>query len=173
MRYPLLLLIGSFLPATAPAADIALTTRVSGVVEEVLVKTGQRVKKGTVLLRLDKTIYQAQVDEAGAEGDRLRAEEAEAKRDLDRAQELYNRTVSSTTELDAAKLRYTRAKSALTVAEARLTIARKNLMDTELRAPMDGLIATLPAAPGVVVTAECQPRMLVGIRRAMPRNGGF
>ena len=134
-------------------------------VEEVGVKAGQHVKKGAVLLRLNKTIYLAQVEEAGAEGDRLRAEEAEAKRDLDRAQELYTRTVSSTTELDAAKLRYTRAKSALTIAEARLTIARKNLMDTELRAPFDGVITALPAAPGVVVAAECQPRVLVIMRR--------
>lgn len=165
MRLSVILLTCSLLPGAVLAADIELTTRVSGVVEEVLVKAGQRVKKGAVLLRLDKTIYQAHVDEAGAEGDRLRAEEAEAKRDLDRAQELYSRTVSSTTELDAAKLRYARAKSALTVAEARLTIARKNLTDTELRAPFDGWIAKVPAAPGVVVSAECQPRALVGMRR--------
>lgn len=165
MRYPLMLIIGSFFSVAVQAADIELTTRVSGVVEEVFVKAGQRVKKGAVLLRLNKTIYQAHVDEAGAEGDRLRAEEAEAKRDLDRAEELYSRTVSSTTELDAAKLRYTRAKSALSIAEARLTIAKKNLMDTELRAPINGLITTLLAAPGVVIAADCQPRVLVGMRR--------
>ena len=97
--------------------------------------------------------------------ERLRAEDAEAKRDLDRAQELYSRTVSSTAELDSAKLRYTRAKSAWNVAEARMTIAKKNLMDTELRAPFNGVVTALPAAPGVVVVAECQPRVLVWMRR--------
>lgn len=165
MRYLSIFIICSHFPLAVQAADTALTTRVSGVVTEVLVRAGQRINKGTVLLRLDKTIYQAQVDEAGAEGDRLRAEEAEAKRDLERAQELYSRTVSSTTELDAAKLRYTRAKSALTVAEARVTIAKKNLMDTELRAPFNGVVTSLPAAPGVVVVAECQPKVLAVMRR--------
>lgn len=165
MRYLSIFIIFSLFPLAVQAADIALTTRVSGVVTEVLVRAGQRINKGTVLLRLDKTIYQAQVDEASAEGDRLRAEEAEAKRDLERAQELYSRTVSSTTELDAAKLRYTRAKSALTVAEARVTIAKKNLMDTELRAPFNGVVTSLPAAPGVVVVAECQPKVLAVMRR--------
>ena len=169
MRYGIVML--SLLAGLAQAADkahpgdIELSTRVSGVVEDVLVRAGQNVKKGTVLLRLNKVIYQAQVDEASAEGERLRAEEAEAKRDLDRAQELYSRTVSSTAELDSAKLRYTRAKSAWNVAEARLTIAKKNLMDTELRAPFNGVVTALPAAPGVVVTAECQPRVLVWMRR--------
>ncbi|MEQ1592236.1 MAG: efflux RND transporter periplasmic adaptor subunit [Thiobacillaceae bacterium] len=148
------------------AADrVELSTRVSGVVEEVLVNNGQNVKKGTVLLRLNKVIYQAQLDEAHADTERLGAEEAEARRDLDRAQELYSRTVSSTTELDATKLRYTRAKSALSVANARLIIAKKNLLDTELKAPFNGVVAILPAAPGVVVAADCQPKVLVVMQR--------
>jgi len=164
MRYGWIVM-GVFLAGAAQAADVELSTRVSGVVEEVLVKPGQSVKKGAVLLRLNKVIFQAQVDEADAESERLRAEEAEAKRDLGRAQELYSRTVSSTSELDAAKLRYTRAKSALNIATARLTIAKKNLMDAELRAPFNGVVAALPAAPGVVVAADCQPRVLVVMRR--------
>ena len=159
------IVIASMLSAMAQAADIELSTRVSGVVEEVLVKPGQNVKKGAVLMRLNKVIYQAQVDEAHAESERLHAEEADAKRDLDRGQELYSRTVSSTTELDSAKLRYTRAKSALTMANAKLTIAKKNLLDTELRAPFNGVVAAVPAAPGVVIAADCQPKTLVVMRR--------
>lgn len=162
--YYLWLALAGPLAGNALAADIELTTRVSGVVEEVYVKPGQSVKKGTVLLRLNKVIYQAQVLEAGAETERLRAEAAEAKRDLDRAEELYSRTVSSTTELDSAKLRYTRAKSVLTVAEARATIAKKNLADSELKAPFTGVVAAVPAAPGVVVASDCQPRALVVMR---------
>ncbi len=159
------IVIVTLLTSAAQAADIELSTRVSGVVEEVLVKPGQNVKKGAVLMRLNKVIYQAQVDEASAESERLHAEEADAKRDLDRGQELYSRTVSSTTELDSAKLRYTRATSALTMANARLTIAKKNLLDTELRAPFNGVVAAVPAAPGVVIAADCQPRTLVVMRR--------
>lgn len=157
--------LATLLAGDALAADIELTTRISGVVEEVYVRPGQSVKKGAVLLRLNKVIYQAQVLEAGAESERLRAEAAEAKRDLDRAEELYSRTVSSTTELDSAKLRHTRAQSALTVAEARATIAKKNLADTELKAPFNGVVAAVPAAPGVVVASDCQPRALVVMRR--------
>jgi len=159
------IVFAGWLAGNALAADIELTTRVSGVVEEVYVKPGQSVKKGAVLLRLNKVIYQAQVLEAGAESERLRAEAAEAKRDLDRAEELYSRTVSSTTELDSAKLRHTRAQSALTVAQARATIAKKNLADTDLKAPFNGVVAAVPAAPGVVVASDCQPRALVVMRR--------
>lgn len=151
------------------AADkLELTTRVSGVVDEVLVKTGQRVKKGAVLLRLDRTVLQAHLDEATAEHARAQADEVDARRELDRAQELFNRTVSSTSELEAATLRHARAQANLAAAGARRAIAQKDLKDAELRAPIDGVVSALPGGPGTVVTAECQPKTLVILTPGRP-----
>ena len=144
------------------AADkIELTTRVSGVVETVLVKPGQRVKKGAVLLRLDRTVLQARLAEASAEYARAQADEADAKRDQGRAQELYDRTVSSTSELEAATLRYARAQAGLSAAQARRVIAQKNLADAELKAPLAGVVDAVPGGPGTVVVADCQPKPLI------------
>ncbi|MDA8127514.1 MAG: efflux RND transporter periplasmic adaptor subunit [Betaproteobacteria bacterium] len=157
-------LAGLSLAGTSPlwAADkLELTTRVSGVVEVVLVKSGQRVKKGAVLLRLDRTVLQARLEEALADQARAQADEAEAKREQGRAQELYDRTVSSTSELETAQLRYARAKAALAATRARRTIAQKNLADAELRAPFDGVVNAIPGGPGTVVAADCQPQPLV------------
>jgi RND family efflux transporter MFP subunit len=151
------------------AADkLELTTRVSGVVDEVLVKTGQRVKKGAVLLRLGKTVLQARLDEATAEHAQAQADEADARRELDRAQELFNRTVSSTSELEAAMLRHARAQAALAAAGARRVIAQKNLDDAELKAPIDGVVSALPGGPGTVVIADCQPKTLVILSAGRP-----
>lgn len=150
------------------AEKIELTTRVSGVVDQVLVKVGQRVSKGTVLLRLEKTILQARLDEATAEHVRAQADEGDAKRESERAQELFNRTVSSTSELNAALLRHTRAQATLSAANARKVIAQKNLNDAELKAPLDGVIGGIPGAPGTVVTAECQPKVLVILNAGRP-----
>ncbi len=164
-------LAGWWLAAAGPlwAADkVELTTRVSGVVDEVLVKPGQRVKKGAVLLRLDKTVLQARFDEAAAEHARAQADEADARRELDRAEELFNRTVSSTTELDAATLRHVRAQAAVSVAQARRTIAQKNLSDAELKAPFAGVVSAVPGAPGTVVAADCQPKPLVILDSGRP-----
>src|SRR4030066_40994 len=128
-RMAAIALAGLWLGGAGPlwAADkVELTPRVSGVVEEVLVKPGQRVKKGAVLLRLDKTVLQAQLDEAAAEQARADADEGDARRELERAEELFNRTVSSTSELEAATLRHARAKAALSGAKARLVSAQRN-----------------------------------------------
>lgn len=150
------------------AAEVELTTRVSGVVETVLVKPGQRVKKGAVLLRLDRTILRASLDEAAAEQARAQADADDARRELDRARELFERTVSSTTELEAAALRDTRARAGLSAASARRVIAQKNLNDAELKAPFDGVVNAVPGGPGTVVTADCQPRSLVILEPARP-----
>ena len=157
-------LAGVWLASASPlwAADkVELTTRVSGVVVDVLVKPGQRVKKGTVLLRLDRTVLQARLDEATAEQTRAQADEADAKRELERSQELFDRTVSSTSELEAATLRHVRAQAALSGANARRVIAQKNLQDAELKAPFDGVVSAIPGRPGTVVAADCQPKPLV------------
>lgn len=165
MRYLMTLVVaGVSTVAAGPlwAADkVELTTRVSGVVNQVLVKPGQRVGRGDVLLRLGKTILQARLDEAVAEQKRAQLDEADAKREFDRAQDMFNRTVSSTSELDAATLRHARAQAAVAAATARRVVAQQNLNDADLKAPFDGVVDSIPGAPGTVVSAECQPRILV------------
>jgi RND family efflux transporter MFP subunit len=156
-----LLLTVPLATATHAADGVELSTRVSGVVDTVLVKRGQQVKKGTVLLRLDDVVLRARVDEASAELARAEADAAEARRDFDRAQELYTRTVSSTSELDLATTRQARAQATVSAARARLDIARKNLADAELKAPFDARVTAIPGLPGTVVAADCQPRPLV------------
>lgn len=144
----------------------ALALPVSGVVHLVPGQPGQRVARGDLLLSLEPTLFQAQVMEARAEAERQTEEEAEARRDLERVKELYARTVSSTTELDNARLRQARAQAALTAAQARLERARRLLAESELRAPYDALILERRVNPGQAVAAQCQPPHLFTLARA-------
>ncbi|MEQ1668716.1 MAG: efflux RND transporter periplasmic adaptor subunit, partial [Sulfuriferula sp.] len=74
---------------------------------------------------------------------------------------LYDRAVSSTTEYDQARLRYARADGYYREAQAKLTIAKKNLEYTTLRAPFNGVVSKRLAEPGMVVSAELQPATLI------------
>lgn len=145
---------------------VDLSTGVPGVVEEVMVQPGQTVARGAVLARLNQIAYKAAVAEGRADIERLTEEEAEARRDLERVQELYARTVSSTTELDAAKLRQARANALLTAAQAKLERARQQLQDSEVRAPFDAIVLARRAEPGMVVATQCQPPGLLSVARA-------
>jgi RND family efflux transporter MFP subunit len=176
MKKWLVLLTFAFFPQALWAADVPatlqwsqrveLSTPVSGVVKAVNVEVGDLVKKNQVLLSLDSTTYRASVAESQAEITRLNAEAEEAKRDLDRAQELYQRTILSTTDLDQAKLRRVNSLSKLVEARARLLQNQKILGDTSLRAPFDAVVILRQAEPGQSVASGLQPQMLLTLARS-------
>ncbi len=145
---------------------VFLSAGVSGTVRQVLVQPGQSVKAGTLLVGIDSTPYRAALAEVRADIDRLTEEEADARRELDRVKELYARTVSSTTELDTARLRHAQARALLVAAQARSERARYQLSETEIRAPFDALVLERMAEPGMASAAQCQPPVLLAVARA-------
>lgn len=145
---------------------VTLAMPVSGVVEAVMASPGQHVKKGELLATLNPILFKAGVAEAKADADRMTAELADAQRDLDRVKELYARTVSATTELDAAQLRFDRSSSAMAGAHARLEKARHQLEQSELRAPFDAIVLERIAEPGLVAATPCQPNPLFSLARS-------
>jgi len=145
---------------------VELSTPVSGVVQAVNVKQGERVSKGQALLQLDDRIYAARVEEAAAGVTRQQEEVSEAQRELKRVQELYDRTVISTSELDLAKLRQAKAAAQLRELRARHGQEAKNRADTILRAPFEALVVARLAEPGQTVAAGLQPQTLLVLARA-------
>ena len=145
---------------------VELTTHVSGVVQSVQAQVGERVKKGQVLAALDAGELQAHVAEVQAAGLRNKEEEQEAKRSLDRVEELYKRTTISTSELETAQTRHARAAAQYSETQARLRRVQKTLGDTTLRAPFDALILVRQAEPGQVVASQFKPQALFVIARA-------
>lgn len=142
---------------------VELSPRVSGVVESVNAQVGDRVRQGQVLLALDGGIYQSRQAESAAALKRQREESAEAKRDLGRVQELYNRAVISTSELEQAQLRQAQAQQRVNEAAARLDQDRKNADDATLRAPFDALVVDRRVEPGqnLVVKLQAQPVLVL------------
>lgn len=145
---------------------VEMSTPASGIVRSVAVNVGDRVKKGQVLLALDAAAQAAGVSEAKAAITRVREEEQDAKRNLDRTQELYNRTVLSTSELEAAQMRLAKAKALMAEAQGRLAAQQKYLGDTSLRAPFDGLVLARQVEPGQTVSSQFQPQTLIVLARA-------
>lgn len=145
---------------------VELSVPVSGVVRSVNANVGDQVKKGQVLLALDGVIFQARVSQIQASITRLSAEQAEAKKDLDRVQELYERTVVATAELDQAKLRMVRAESMLAEARANLKLQQKGLEDSVLRAPFDAVVVERQVEVGMSVASTLQPQILLVLAKS-------
>lgn len=144
---------------------VSLAMPVSGIVATAPAQAGQHLKKGELLAALDTTLFKARVAETKAAVSQFLQEDTDAQRDLERVSELYARTVSATTELDAAKLRRARAAAQLAAAEARLEMSRHQLQEAEMRAPFDAIILNRMVEPGLIAATPCQPNPLFTIAR--------
>lgn len=143
-----------------------LAMPVSGVVANVPVNAGERVARGAELLALDAAPFAAAVHEAEARLALRKVEHDEAARDARQAQDLYDRTVLSTVELENAKNKLTRAAAGVKAAGALLDQARYRQRVSRLRAPFDAVILSRHADPGQSIAAELKPPVLFVIAAA-------
>ena len=104
-----------------------LAFRVNGELLEFPALAGQHVEKGQLLAKLDPEDFQLQYDERKA-----RFELAQSQ--LQRVKKLFDKSITSQSELD-------QALANKQVAESALKIAKTNLDNSELRAPFSGTIA--------------------------------
>ncbi len=145
---------------------LTVSVPVSGVIREVLVRPGDRVSKGQELVGLDPRPFQARVDQSKARVEAALLDRDEAKRELDRGHELYDRTVLSDHELELSKIAFAKADAEYRGAQAALVQARWALEYSVARAPFDGLIIGSEAQAGQTVVSHCQSVPLVTLVKA-------
>lgn len=155
------------LPATVHWAQrVELGTPVSGVVAQVNVTPGARVRKGEVLVTLDARRFRAELMQARAEMERLTQVHAEAERENERAQELYDRTLLSDHELEVTKIAHATAAAQLQAAKTAVTKAELDLEYSRVRAPFDALVLEVRAGVGQAVAADLTTVPLVTVAEA-------
>jgi HlyD family secretion protein len=149
------------------AEQIQLRPEVTGRVAEVLVEEGQTVRKGDLMVRLDPTAFQAELDSAtagvhgaGIDIESRRAQLREATRKLDRQRQLVERRLVAKdtfeqlqSEKDIAQIAVRAAEQLLRQQQARLDLARNQLDRSVFRAPIDGLVVSVDVKPGETVIA--------------------
>ncbi|MBT7308853.1 MAG: biotin/lipoyl-binding protein [Gammaproteobacteria bacterium] len=160
-----LLLWSSLVKAEEAVASIRLSLPLSGVIQEVWVKQGDRVKQGARLLRLDPRRFQYRLAAAEANLQVAEADREDSRRILAEQIDLFERMVTTENELRSAKLTAARVDARIAELQAVRDEAALNLELSELRAPRDGTILQRLAQPGEVTIAEQQPPVLLLLGR--------
>ena len=121
---------GGDLPGRAEATnEVNLAFEVSGVITQIPVVKGDRVKAGDELARLAPRDYQNSLNSAVAERERARAQ--------------FDRVLEASRTGAVSEQEVTDARATLSIAVANVDIAQKALEDTVLVAPFDGVVATV------------------------------
>ena len=148
------------------AQRVVLGVPVSGVISEVSVQPGDRVEAGSALLKLDARGFQARVLAAKAKVEGLRPAHDEAQRELERAEELYERMLMSDHELMEAKIAFGRADAEFRRAEAELVDAEMALQYSEIRAPFPAVVLLRHGQVGQTVANQLQSVALLELAEA-------
>jgi RND family efflux transporter MFP subunit len=134
--------------------QVSVKARVPGDVREVLVREGEAVKQGQVLVRMDAADYQARVGQAQGALAAARGQLDIATKSRDNNRALLDKGFISRNAFDNAASQYDIARANVESARGALDVAQKALGDTVIKSPMAGLVSMRSVQPGEKVSAD-------------------
>jgi multidrug efflux system membrane fusion protein len=127
---------------------------VQGVVEQVSVQVGERVKKNQLLAQLDRRSLLVLMDKYKATVKQLDPSIFDAQIEFNNAEELFDRTVLSEIDLQKKHGRLKQLQAQQRVAQANLKLAQIQYNDAQLTAPYDARLVRVDMVPGLVISLE-------------------
>lgn len=125
-----------------------ISSRILARINTINVRSGDKVKKGDVLIQLEQSDLQSHVLQAKQSIVAMQARFDEAKQNFARANALFTKQLISTFDLDKSRADYQNVLADLTAAQQQLTQIETTLSYATLTAPIDGLIVDRFAEPG-------------------------
>ena len=128
-----------------PTSLNTLSFEVAGKLESVALEVGQSVEKDQVLLELDTTAFQIQLDNAEAGITAAEAARNNAADNLARQEKLFEQGTTTKVVLDNAKAEAVASEARLEQAIKARDSARETLEKTTITSPVDGIINSVEA----------------------------
>jgi multidrug efflux system membrane fusion protein len=148
--------------------SVAVRPQVNGVLDAVLFKEGDAVKKGQVLFRIDPRPVQAAMEQARAAAARDQAQLVQAKAQEARLRPLMEKDYITRQEYDVAATQAKSLEATVDANRAVLEQARLQLSYAQISAPISGRTGSLSVRAGNLVTAGTGGAPLVVINSTQP-----
>jgi multidrug efflux system membrane fusion protein len=132
-------------------ASVQIKPRMDSQIMKVNVEEGALVKEGDILFELDARSLKAQLGQIEAQIRKDQAQVAQARRDLQRNEELLSKNAGTVVQRDNAGTTLKAAEAQLEADEAAKASVQTLLTFTEIRAPVSGRIGSIANKAGAVV----------------------
>ncbi|KWR90179.1 efflux RND transporter periplasmic adaptor subunit [Cupriavidus sp. IDO] len=142
----------------------SVKAKVSGEVQQVLVREGEAVRAGQVIVRIDPTEYEAKAAQARGQMLAAKGQYENSRQTWERNRELVGKGFISRTAFDNYQSNLDVARANLDAAQGGLGVAQKALADTVVKAPLDGVVAARAVQPGEKVSPDTRLIDVVDLR---------
>lgn len=132
-------------------ASVQIKPRMDSQIMKVNVEEGALVKEGDILFELDARTLKAQLGQIEAQIRKDQAQVVQARRDLQRNEELLSKNAGTQVQRDNASTALKAAEAQLEADEASKASVQTLLTYTEIRAPVSGRIGSIANKAGAVV----------------------
>ena len=139
-----------------PVNTINVGSQVSGTIEDIFVDYNSHVKRGDILLKIEPSVLQSNVDETKATLDSAKAELKYARSEYERNQSLYHDGFISRAEMEKSQTTYEQAIQAVNKAQYSHERAITNLGYATITSPVDGTVISRKVDKGQTVAASFQ-----------------
>ena len=136
-----------------PVSTVELKSKASGEILEIGADTGDTVKRGALLVRIDPRTPRNRLAQAASQLNAARAQRSTSRSQLERGRTLLASQWINQAEFDQLELAVANAEAEVVSAEVNVENARIALEDTEVRAPADGTILSKRVEPGQVISS--------------------
>jgi HlyD family secretion protein len=139
-----------------PDVAVEVKSKASGEILEIGVDTGDRVTRGTLIVRIDQRQPRNTLAQAEAELEVARARLANAQAQMRRSENLFKAESVSETAFEQAVLDTATAKAEVVRARVAVENARIQLEDTDVLAPITGVVIEKNVERGQVISSPTQ-----------------
>jgi HlyD family secretion protein len=136
-----------------PDTVVEVKSKASGEILDLQVETGQVVKRGALMVRVDPRTPRNTLAQAEADLEVAEARQANATSQRRRADELFKSQSITEQEHETALLDYANARAEVVRARVAVDNARDQLDDTQVRAPINGTIIEKLVERGQVISS--------------------
>jgi membrane fusion protein (multidrug efflux system) len=151
--------------------EIPLKFEISGVINKINFREGEKIKKGDVIACIDPKDVQLKYVYAKNKFNSAQASAGSAKKRLEVFQKLYDAGAILKTKLEEIELEYESAKYQVETARSEMDLAENELGKTCIAATKEGVMGTREAEEGQFITPQDKAGTLFEIREVFVEVG--
>jgi HlyD family secretion protein len=131
-----------------PPTEVKVSANISGRITKIHVEEGDAVKRGELLVDLERDRYEYSVSKARSALSEAEAKLVQAELEFERQKGLHERNLISKAEYDGAEASFKASKYSVEQMRASLAEGEEYLRDCTIYSPIDGIVTTLTAKQG-------------------------